>query len=108
MTLPTIELDDLDWAAFTQTSRESIAGASNGQWTLHAPVDPGVTLLELFASQLEQANDVFYFGHVLADVNIGNTATRYRLNADDVSAIRTNQSGFPNTRELRTRCCYLG
>lgn len=54
MTLPTIELDDLDWAALTQSSRESIAGASNGQWTLHAPVDPGVTLLELFASHLEQ------------------------------------------------------
>jgi hypothetical protein len=34
---------------------------------------------------------------VLAEVNIGNTAARYRVNADDVSAIRLNQSGLPNS-----------
>ena len=27
---------------------------SRGQWTHHAPVDPGITLLEFYASQLEQ------------------------------------------------------
>lgn len=45
-------------------------------------------------------HDTFYLGHVLADVNVGNTPLRYRVNADDVSAIRANQSGFPNTATI--------
>jgi hypothetical protein len=43
------------------------------------------------------SGDVFYFGHVLGEVNVGNTGTRYRVNADDVAAIRNNQSGLPNS-----------
>ena len=31
-----------------------IPAASGGRWTLHGPVDPGVTLLERFAWELEQ------------------------------------------------------
>lgn len=54
MPLESIQLDDLTWADLTTAARERIAGASGGQWTLHAPVDPGITLLELFAAQLEQ------------------------------------------------------
>ena len=34
--------------------RERIPAASEGRWTLHAPVDPGITLLELYAWLLEQ------------------------------------------------------
>ncbi len=34
--------------------RRRIPAASGGAWTLHHPVDPGITLLELFAWQLEQ------------------------------------------------------
>ena len=54
MPLETLQLDDLTWEQLTQSARDRIAGVSAGQWTLHAPVDPGITLLELFASQLEQ------------------------------------------------------
>ncbi len=54
MPLEPIQLDDLTWADLTTAARERIAGASGGRWTLHAPVDPGITLLDLFAAQLEQ------------------------------------------------------
>ena len=54
MALDPIVLDDLDWKGMVDAIRRRIPAASDGQWTLHAPVDPGVTLLELFAWQLEQ------------------------------------------------------
>lgn len=54
MALDPIVLDDLEWKAMVEAVRRRIPAASDGQWTLHAPVDPGVTLLELFAWQLEQ------------------------------------------------------
>jgi predicted phage baseplate assembly protein len=54
MSLPAVSLDDLDWAALTAAARARIPAASGGRWTLHAPVDPGVTLLELYAALLEQ------------------------------------------------------
>ena len=34
--------------------RARIIANSDGQWTMHGPLDPGVTLLELFAYQFEQ------------------------------------------------------
>jgi hypothetical protein len=43
-------------------SRRRIPAASVGEWTLHAPVDPGITLLELFAYLLEQR--VYWMDHV--------------------------------------------
>jgi hypothetical protein len=43
------------------------------------------------------ANDVFYFGNVIAEVNQGNTATRLRVNAADTSAVRNNQSTGTNS-----------
>lgn len=54
MALDPVTLDDLDWRSLVEAIRRRIPAASDGQWTLHAPVDPGVTLLELFAWQLEQ------------------------------------------------------
>ena len=54
MALNPVVLDDLDWKGMVEAIRARIPAASDGQWTLHAPVDPGVTLLELFAWQLEQ------------------------------------------------------
>ncbi|MFJ9797493.1 putative baseplate assembly protein [Streptomyces sp. NPDC101145] len=54
MTLPPPRLDDLTWADMTAAVRRRIPAASDGLWTLHAPVDPGVALLELFAYLLEQ------------------------------------------------------
>jgi predicted phage baseplate assembly protein len=54
MTVPALRLDDLTWAEMMEAIRERIPGASQGRWTLHAPVDPGITLLELYAWLLEQ------------------------------------------------------
>ncbi|WP_290050152.1 putative baseplate assembly protein [Amycolatopsis solani] len=54
MTLPVPELDDLTWADMMAAITRRIPAESDGTWTLHAPADPGVTLLELFAYLLEQ------------------------------------------------------
>ncbi|MGW3286128.1 putative baseplate assembly protein [Streptomyces sp. NPDC001002] len=54
MTVPAPRLDDLTWADMMAAVRRRIPAESDGAWTLHAPVDPGVTLLELFAYLLEQ------------------------------------------------------
>lgn len=54
MGLAPVVLDDLEWKAMVEAIRRRIPAASDGAWTLHAPVDPGITLLELFAWQLEQ------------------------------------------------------
>ncbi|MFI1888521.1 baseplate J/gp47 family protein [Streptomyces jumonjinensis] len=54
MTLPPPKLDDLAWDGMTAAIRRRIPAESGGVWTLHAPADPGVTLLELFAYLLEQ------------------------------------------------------
>jgi Baseplate J-like protein len=54
MPIPPVPLDDLTWADLTAAARRRIPAASNSRWTLHAPVDPGVTLLELHAWLLEQ------------------------------------------------------
>lgn len=54
MSLPELQLDDLNWNELVDTIRTRIVAHSNGEWTMHAPVDPGVTLLELFAYQFEQ------------------------------------------------------
>ncbi|MFE7132060.1 putative baseplate assembly protein [Streptomyces sp. NPDC057638] len=54
MSLPTPRLDDLTWDEMMAAIRRRIPAESGGTWTLHAPVDPGVTLLELFAHLLEQ------------------------------------------------------
>jgi hypothetical protein len=54
MAIPQITLDDLTWADLSAAARGRIPAGSNGRWTLHAPVDPGITLLELHAWLLEQ------------------------------------------------------
>jgi hypothetical protein len=54
MQLPPVILDDLAWSDMVAQARRRIAATSGGKWTLHAPVDPGITLLELFAWLLEQ------------------------------------------------------
>lgn len=54
MTLPVPKLDDLTWADLMAAVTRRVPAESDGTWTLHAPVDPGVTLLELFAYLLEQ------------------------------------------------------
>ena len=54
MNIPELELDNLTWADLVELARRAIPAASEGQWTLHAPIDPGMTLVELFAAELEQ------------------------------------------------------
>lgn len=54
MALDPVVLDDLRWTDMVESIRRRIPAASEGRWTLHAPVDPGITLLELFAWLLEQ------------------------------------------------------
>jgi VCBS repeat-containing protein len=46
------------------------------------------------------ANDVFYFGNVIGEVNAGNTSTRYRVNAIDTSNVRNNQSPGANSASV--------
>jgi hypothetical protein len=54
MTLRPLTLDDLTYADLRRMAVERIPAASGGRWTHHAPVDAGVTILELFAFLLEQ------------------------------------------------------
>jgi hypothetical protein len=54
MALEPVQLDTLTWDQMVTAIRTRIIANSKGKWTLHAPVDPGVTLLELFAWLLEQ------------------------------------------------------
>ena len=54
MALDPVVLDDLTWADFTAAALLRIPAASGGLWTLNAPVDPGITLVDLFAWLFEQ------------------------------------------------------
>src|SRR5262245_59815011 len=54
MTMPAPKLDDLTWADMVVAIRRPIAAESDRAATLHAPADPGIALLELFAYLLEQ------------------------------------------------------
>jgi hypothetical protein len=54
MTLPALSLDDLTYEDLRGLAMRNIPAASAGRWTHHAPVDAGITLLELFAFLLEQ------------------------------------------------------
>jgi len=62
MALAPQTLDDLTWQQMVDVARRRIPALSSGRWTLHAPVDPGVTLIELFAWLLEQR--VFWMDQV--------------------------------------------
>ena len=54
MTLAPLQLDDLTWDDMVAAIRRRIPAESQGNWTLHAPADPGITLLDLFAFLAEQ------------------------------------------------------
>src|SRR5690349_19874795 len=49
MTLAPVVLDDLTWDQLVAAIRQRIPAESAGNWTLQAPVDPGITFLDLFA-----------------------------------------------------------
>lgn len=54
MTLAPVLLDDLTWDQMVQAIRRRIPAESSGNWTLHAPVDPGITFLDMIAFLAEQ------------------------------------------------------
>jgi hypothetical protein len=54
MALAPIALDTLTWDQIVTAIQTRIVPDSQNKWTLHAPVDPGVTLIELFAWLLDQ------------------------------------------------------
>jgi len=54
MSLEPLVLDDLGFDEMVASVRGRIPAASAGLWTHHAPTDPGITLLELFAWLIEQ------------------------------------------------------
>lgn len=54
MSLQPLKLDDLSWNDFVDGIRQRIIANSDGEWTLHSPTDPGVTLLEMFSWLFEQ------------------------------------------------------
>ena len=60
--LAPVVLDDLTFADLTSATIDRIPSESGGQWTLHAPVDPGITLIELFAYLLDQR--LYWMGQV--------------------------------------------
>jgi hypothetical protein len=43
------------------------------------------------------ANDLFYFGNVIGDLDFGNTATRLRVNGQDAALLLSNQSPGANS-----------
>lgn len=49
-----VAIDTLTFDDLLRIGLEDLPGSSQGRWTLHGPIDPGVTMLELFAWQLEQ------------------------------------------------------
>ena len=51
---PELVVDDLTFLDLLKIALDDLPGASSGAWTLHGPVDPGITLLELFAWRFEQ------------------------------------------------------
>lgn len=49
-----VAIDTLTFTDLVKIGLEDLPSASQGEWTLHGPVDPGITILELFAWQFEQ------------------------------------------------------
>jgi hypothetical protein len=49
-----IAIDTLTFEDLVKLALEDLPSASRGEWTMHGAVDPGVTILELFAWQFEQ------------------------------------------------------
>lgn len=57
-------IDDLTFADLMRLAIEEIPGASNGDWTLHGAVDPGIAILDVIAYQFEQR---LYMGDQLTE-----------------------------------------
>jgi len=60
-----VSIDTLDFDALVAEAQRRIIPRTRGQWTLHAPVDPGITLIELYAWLLDQRS--YWANHVDGD-----------------------------------------
>lgn len=49
-----VSIDELTFQDLLAIALADLPGSSQGAWTLHGPVDPGVTVIEALAYQLEQ------------------------------------------------------
>jgi hypothetical protein len=49
-----LSIDTVDFDRLVAEAQRRIAPRSRGEWTLHGPVDPGMTLIELYAWLLDQ------------------------------------------------------
>ena len=49
------------------------------------------------------ANDVFYFGNVIGELDFGNTATRLRVNGQDAALMLANQSPGANSASVTNK-----
>lgn len=98
MSLPPLSLDDLTFEDLRLMAVRRIPAASAARWTHHEPVDPGITLLELFAFLLDQ--QVFMLDQVsdamlLALLNLLGEAPRGAVCARTVLAPEPGQqAGF--------------
>jgi hypothetical protein len=54
MSVTDTAIDTLEFTDLVKIGLDDIPGASQREWTLHGAVDPGITILELLAWQLEQ------------------------------------------------------
>ena len=54
MSAQDVTIDTLDFEALVKIGLDDVPGASQREWTVHGPVDPGITLLELLSWQFEQ------------------------------------------------------
>jgi hypothetical protein len=72
MALQAIQLDTLNWQQMVTAIRTRIVPDSQGKWTLHAPVDPGVTMLELFAWLLDQR--IYWMDQIPASLSLATLA----------------------------------
>jgi hypothetical protein len=120
MTLAPLQLDDLTWEEMVAAIRRRIPAESAGNWTLHAPVDPGITLLELFAwladqrlYWLDQIPDAF----VVAVLNLlglkgpvppvpATTVLQIAADASENPAVFTVPAGAGFTRDPREEIVF--
>lgn len=68
MTLTPLSLDTLSWEDLRQLGQQQAPVASGGRWTHHSPVDPGITLLELFAFLIDQ--QIFVMDQLSPDMQL--------------------------------------
>ncbi len=98
MPIPPVSLDDLTWADLTAAARQRIPAASRGRWTLHAPVDPGITLMELHAWLLEQR--LYWMDQVPDALSRGALALLGEAPRDAASAITVLYFGASGRQQL--------